>query len=342
MEMTPRERILCALNRGEPDRVPYCEWTIDQVVAAQLLGLEPPKEIAEVATYRRSVDEEKALSRLLHRDNICYRLTAPIFAEKVKGKDGRIFYGKGLIGSEKDLGLMDFPDPYDDGLYVGPEEYARKKGEFALVFSTRLGISPTYLSMGMEQFSYALYDNPGLVEKVMDAYCGWATAVVERICQLDFDIILSSDDLAWKAAPLFSPKFFSDVAVPKIQRVVEKISIPWIHHSDGNILPLLDDLIDLGVKGIHPIEPTAMDINDVKKRYGRKVCLLGNIDVNTLSTGTPREVEEEVKRRIRDVAPGGGYIVSSGNSIPSYCKPENVIAMAEAIQKYGKYPIRID
>ncbi len=342
MEMTPRERVFCALNLEEPDRVPYCEWTIDQVVAAQLLGLDPPKEIAEVATYRRSVDEEKALSRLLHRDNICYRLTAPIFAEKVKGKDGRIFYGKGLIRTEKDLDLLDFPDPYDDRLYVEAEDYARQKGEFALVFSTRLGISPTYLSMGMEQFSYALYDDPELVGKVMDAYCGWAAAVVERICQLDFDIILSSDDLAWKAAPLFSPKFFRDSAVPKMRRVVEKIAVPWVHHSDGNILPLLDDLIDLGVKGIHPIEPSAMDINDVKKRYGHRVCLLGNIDVNTLSIGTPEEVEEEVRKRIREVAPGGGYIVSSGNSIPSYCNAENVIAMAEAIQKYGKYPIGMD
>ena len=342
MKMTPRERFLCALNRGEPDRVPYCETSIDPMVGAKLLDLESPEEIPEVGTFRRSVDEEKALSRLLHRDNISYRLVAPIFAEKIKGKDGRIFYGKGLIRGEKDLELLDFPDPYDDSLYVGPEEYARKKGEFALIFSTRLGVSPTYLSMGMEQFSYALYDNPELVEKVMDAYCRWATAVVERICQLDFDILWSSDDLAWKAAPLFSPKFFRDVVVPKIRKVVEKITIPWVHHSDGNILPLLDDLIDLGVRGIHPVEPGAMDINDVKKRYGRKVCLLGNIDVNTLSIGTPEEVEQEVRKRIREVAPGGGYIVSSGNSIPSYCKPENVLAMAEAIQKYGKYPIRID
>ncbi len=340
--MKPRERILSALNLEEPDRVPYCEATIDPVVAAKLLDLEPPKELPEIATFRRSVDEEKALSGFLHRDNISYRLTAPIFAEKLKGKDGRIFYGKGLIRSEKDLELLDFPDPYNDSLYIEAEEYASKKGEFALIFSTRLGISPTYLSMGMEEFSYALYDNPKLVEKVMDAYCEWAAAVVERICQLDFDIIWSSDDLAWRAAPLFSPKFFHDVAVPKMRKVVEKITGVWVHHSDGNILPLLDDLIDLGVKGIHPIERGAMDINDVKKRYGDKVCLLGNIDVNTLSIGTPEQVEEEVKKRIKEIAPGGGYIVSSGNSITSYCKPENVIAMAKAIQKYGKYPIGID
>lgn len=342
MEMTPRERILSALKLEEPDRVPFCESTIDPVIAVKLLDLEPLKELPEIATFHRSVDEEKALSRLLHRDNISYRLTAPIFAEKVKGKDGRIFYGKGLIRSEKDLELLDFPDPYDDSLYIEAEEFASKKGEFALVFSTRFGISPTYLSMGMEEFSYALYDNPKLVEKVMDAYFGWAAAIIERISQLDFDIIWTSDDLAWRAAPLFSPKFFHDVVVPKIRKIVEKIPILWVHHSDGNILPLLDDLISLGVKGVNPIESAAMDINDMKKGYGDKVCLLGNIDVHTLSVGTPEQVEEEVKKRIKDIGPGGGYIVSSGNSITAYCEPRNVIAMAEAIQKYGKYPISID
>jgi uroporphyrinogen decarboxylase len=342
MEMTPRERVLCALNLEEPDRVPYCESDIDPVVAAKLMGLEPPKELAEVGTYHRPVEEEKALSRLLHRDNITYALKAPILAEKVKGKDGRIFYGRGLIRSERDLDLLDFPDPYDDSLYAEAEEFARKKGEFALAFSTRFGISPTYLSMGMEEFSYALYENPTLVEKVMEAYCEWAASVVERISQLDFDVIWSGDDLAWKIAPLFSPAIFRDVAVPKIRKVLEKITTVWIHHSDGNILPLLDDLIDLGVKGINPIEPAAMDINELKKAYGDRVCLIGNIDMNTLSIGTPEQVDEEVRQRIKEVAPGGGYIVSSGNSIASYCRPENVIAMAEAIQKYGKYPIKIE
>jgi uroporphyrinogen decarboxylase len=84
-----------------------------------------------------------------------------------------------------------------------------------------------------------------------------------------------------------------------------------------------------------------MDIKEVKKQYGKKICILGNIDVNTHSLGTVEEVKAEVKQRISEVAPGGGYMVSSGNSIAAYCKPENVLAMAEAVQRYGKYPIMI-
>ena len=340
--MTPRERVLCALDLKEPDRVPYCEANIDPMVAAKLLGLEVPKELAVGSVYARSVEEEKALSRLLHRDNIAYKVIEPVFAETGKGKDGRVFFGRGRIQTERDLDLLKLPDPHDDSFYAEAKEYAKNKGEFALAFRTRLGIAPTYLSMGIEGFSYALYDNPKLVEKVLDMYCEFAVVLIEKICKLGFDFIWSADDLAWKGSPLFSPKFFREMMVPRIRKVAEKITLPWVHHSDGNILPILDDLIDLGVNAIHPIEPAAMDINDVKKRYGDRICLIGNIDVNTLSMGTPEQVEEEVKTRIKEVAPGGGYIVSSGNSIAAYCNPENVMAMARAIQRYGKYPIHID
>jgi uroporphyrinogen decarboxylase len=83
-----------------------------------------------------------------------------------------------------------------------------------------------------------------------------------------------------------------------------------------------------------------MDIAAIKKKYGHKLCLWGNIDLNyTLTQGTPEEVDAEVKQRIRDVAPGGGYICASANSIMPSCKKENIHAMLKAIKKYGKYPI---
>ena len=82
-----------------------------------------------------------------------------------------------------------------------------------------------------------------------------------------------------------------------------------------------------------------MDIRLVKKEYGSRVCLIGNVDVDLLSTGTPDEIEKVVRELICDLAPGGGYILSSGNSIPSYAQVENVIAMGQALKEYGRYPI---
>ena len=69
----------------------------------------------------------------------------------------------------------------------------------------------------------------------------------------------------------------------------------WVFHGDGNLMPLMDDIMTLGMNCLHPIEPGAMDLKMVKEKYGDKVCLWGNIDMNTLSIGTPEEVEAEVK-----------------------------------------------
>ena len=115
---------------------------------------------------------------------------------------------------------------------------------------------------------------------------------------------------------------------------------PWVFHSDGNLLPILDDLLTLGMAGIHPIQPSAMDIKEIKAKYGNRVCILGNIDLDyTLTLGTPEEVDKEVKERIAVAGAGGGYIITSANSLTDYCKTENVWAMAAAVKKYGKYPL---
>ena len=93
----------------------------------------------------------------------------------------------------------------------------------------------------------------------------------------------------------------------------------------------------MGIKGIHPIDPNCMDIRAFKRDYGQRVCVLGNVDVNTLSDGTPEETYSEVRDLIRDLAPGHGYMVSSGNSVPDYVKAENMLALARAMEDFGSY-----
>lgn len=137
--------------------------------------------------------------------------------------------------------------------------------------------------------------------------------------------------------PFFSPKILRESVLPKLKIVADKITIPWIFHSDGNLMPILDGLLSLGMNAIYPIDPDCMDVEEVKYKYGDKVCIVGNTNMNNLRAGTPDQVEQEVKKEIEKIAPGGGYIVSSGNSIINGLKPENVKRMTEAIVKYGKY-----
>jgi uroporphyrinogen decarboxylase len=202
-----------------------------------------------------------------------------------------------------------------------------------------IGIFSTMLSMGVENFCLALYDDRPFVEAVLDRYCDWMAVVAERVCQLGFDVFVSTDDMAFKTAPFFSPAVFRDLVLPRYQQVAAKITIPWIIHSDGNIMPFLDDLMSLGIAGLHPIEQGAMDIHAMKREYGDRLCLLGNVDLNLLGLGTPEDVDRRVRELIRDVGPGGGYIVTCGNSLAGYLQPENVLALAKAVQKYGRYPL---
>ncbi|MCD6520490.1 MAG: hypothetical protein J7M05_11280 [Anaerolineae bacterium] len=340
--MNSRERVEAALRLEEPDRVPYCELGVDRALAAKLLGWEETDQAADLEKNTYTLEEAKAIAARLKLDNICYVLRAPVYAEKLPGQDGRLFYGEGLIRTEKDLARLEFPDPYDDALYEEAEFFAACKGEYSLWFVTRLGIFPTMLSMGMENFSIALYENRSFVEQVLDAYCSWIEVVAERICQLDFDVFVSTDDMAFKSSPFFSREVFCELVLPRYKRIASKITIPWVLHSDGNISPFVDDLLDLGIAGLHPNEKGAMDIRAMKQKYGDRLCLLGNVDLNLLGMGTPAEVDREVRDLIRDLAPGGGYIVTSGNSLAGYLLPENVLALAEAVQKYGLYPIQLD
>jgi uroporphyrinogen decarboxylase len=340
--MTSRERVLAALSREEPDRVPWCEIGIDRSLAQRLMGWgEPESDAFSLEVNQYSIEEMKALASRLGTDCIYFVLRAPVYAEKLPGQHGRLFYGEGQVRGEADLGKLQLPDPTDPALYADAQAFARNKERFAAFLVTRVGIFPTMLSLGFERFSVALFENRELVEAVLDRYCDWCRVVAEHVCGMGFDAFLSSDDMAFKTAPYFSPQIFRELVLPRYRRVGEKISLPWIIHSDGNLTPFLDDLVELGIAGLHPNERGAMDIRQVKRRYGSRLCVLGNVDLNLLGAGTPEQVEEEVRELMRDLAPGGGYILTSGNSLASYCRPENVRALARAARKYGNYPIRL-
>jgi uroporphyrinogen-III decarboxylase len=342
MAMTSRERVLTALGRKQPDRVPYCELGIDRALAQRLMGWgASASQAANLERNAYTVEEAKALAACLHLDNLSFVLRAPVYAERHSGKDGRLFYGEGQIKTEADLHRLELPDPRDDAFYAEAEAFVSQKGEYACWFVTRMGIFPTMLSMGTETFCTALYDNLPLIETILDRYCTWTEVVAERVCRMGFDVFASTDDMAFNTAPFFSPKVFHDLVLPRYRRLAKKVTLPWVIHTDGNIVPFLEDLMSVGIAGLHPIEKGAMDIRSMKRMHADRLCLLGNVDLNLLGMGSPEAVDQEVRELIRDVAPGGGYIVTSGNSLAAYCLPDNVMALSRAVQRYGRYPIRV-
>jgi uroporphyrinogen-III decarboxylase len=143
---------------------------------------------------------------------------------------------------------------------------------------------------------------------------------------------------------MISPRLFREYELPRLRAVVDiakRHGIPVIKHSDGNLYPILDDIIGTGITALHPIEPGAMDLKVVKERYGKKVCLAGNVDCRyVLPFGDEAAVRRDVRRCIDQGGEGGGYILTSSNSIHADVKPENVLTMVNEARKYGRYPLR--
>ncbi len=350
--MTSRARLMAALHCQEPDRVPFLESVIDERVALALLGKHSPENgaAAEMGVGDEPVYQGVLLGserydvlelvESLGLDGFgAYLFVAHEGIQEQAG--GHTMIHGGRIKTRADLKRLRLPDPDDPALY---EPYRRFLAQYrdsdkALFCFLNLGSDPVILGMGFETFALALYDDRSLVEDLFALYTNWYARVTRHLCELDFDFLWFGDDIAFKTAPYVSPRVFRELFMPHYRRVAEQITKPWIFHSDGNLMPILDDLLSLGMQGLHPIEPGAMDLGALKQRYGDALCLVGHIDVDALSRGTPEEVAHLVQQAIVTAGRGGGYVAGSSNSVPYYARAENVRAMARAIRTFGQYPI---
>jgi uroporphyrinogen decarboxylase len=161
----------------------------------------------------------------------------------------------------------------------------------------------------------------------------------EYFAQCDaVDVIWYSDDIAFTQGLLVSPGALRQFFFPWLKRVgnlAKRSGKPFMFHSDGVLWDVFEDIIACGVDALHPIEPKAMDIGEVKQRYGDRLCLIGNVDVDLLARGTTEEIRQRVKSNIEKVSYNGGYCVGSGNSIPEYVKFENYLELLEAAKEFG-------
>ena len=337
--MNPRDILFAALDKKEVSKVSFVETSIGFEIGEKLLGRRlNPVTIPQLGLKMRNVEDEKELARLLNRDDICFRFAAPTFSDKSTGKDGQAFAGDGLIKSMEDFRKhFCLPDPEDEKLYEPIKQFIEQREEFPVICSTRLGFLSALISIGFETFLESIYLNPELVDAVMSAYVEWSAKTIRKLIDMGVDAIKTTDDFAYDSGPFMSPEAFRKWVVEYHERAYREITVPWILHTDGIITPIIEDILAMGIDAIHPIDPNCMDIRSFKREYGHRVCIIGNVDINTLTMGSVEEVYEEAKGLIKDLSPGFGYIISAGNSIPDYVKPENVIALSKAVKDFGNY-----
>ena len=155
------------------------------------------------------------------------------------------------------------------------------------------------------------------------------------------NFIFFADDIAYKSGLFIQPEVFKPIWLPKLKRIFEPVlnaELPILFHSDGKLDEIIDDLIDTGITCLNPMDPYSIDYREYKKKYGNRIALSGNIDIEyPLVKGTPEDVQRDVKEHMDVLKPGGRWVAGSSHSIVNYIPHENFVAMLNAIHKYGAY-----
>jgi uroporphyrinogen decarboxylase len=194
-------------------------------------------------------------------------------------------------------------------------------------------------SIGFEEFLYMFIDNRKLVETLLWERTRWFAEIAAYGAELGADFILMGDDVAFKGSTFISPQDFETLMVPCYKHIVQKAGVPVIWHTDGYVTPLLDTAVKSSIAGIHSLEPPAgVDMAAVKKDYGQKLILVGNVDCGEiLCQSDIKKVRAEVRRCMQQAKEGGRYILSDSNAIHSGCHPDAVMEMFRYAREIGNY-----
>lgn len=264
---------------------------------------------------------------------------------QLEPKVGINYWVDGIIKTEEDLDTFTPPDPdeinYDLIDFVVKDA---KNGDYPVIGAIHLaGMFPYLMMGGIDKFSINLYAKPRFVEKVLNMVTDVQTKIAQRMLERGVDVISESDDIAGIDGPFWPPRLMKQYLWPPIQHVVEmahRKGVAYTKHSDGNLMPILEEFIEFcGFDGINPIEPQCMDLAEVKRRFGRRVYIKGNVDITwVIPYGTEDDVRLDVRRAIDQGAKGGGFILAESNSFHPHCKFENILTYVDEAHKYGVYP----
>lgn len=345
------QRLLKTLRHEEPDRVPLAELGVDTPIKDQFMG-RPIRTVEDQVAFQAAAGFDFVYLRADYEypgiSPVVATGTPRAWAWSASPETETISTaGEGPVQTLADLDTYPWPDP--ETVDISNLTKAAKVLTPGMGIITGVGgiFTRTWMILGYEHFSLSLADNPELVARIAERVGRTQCAVLRRLIKMpEVFAIWYGDDLAYTEGLLASPKVLRKYFLPWIEElssIAHGAGMPFIMHSDGALWNVLDDLVALGLNGLHPIEPKAMDIYDLKRRYGQKLTLIGNMDLGyTLAPGTgkPENVRAEVRQKIRDLAPGGGYCVASGSGVTRYVSLENFNALREATFEYGMYPIR--
>lgn len=379
--MNSRERFEAAMNHEEPDRVPVDMGKhIGSIHKDAYVKLRDYLEDSSMQNQKLILDRMAQTvvpdENLLQRFQIDFRWIVPHWVEvkEVVGKDAYIdMWGVTYTSAGDyyaitdsplknatlaDLDAYDWPDPHHPQMLTGLGEQAQdlfentdyvvgadtiKGGILTTALAVR-GFEPLLMDMIADTvFAEALFDRIYYLYKEM--WTDYLKAVGSFV-----QLVYITDDLGTQDSLLISPELFRGLIKPRLASLIQHIkslaNVRVMFHTDGAILPVIEDIIEMGVDILNPVQTSTKGMDDtwvLNQKYGDRLSFHGAIDVQQVLPGsTEKELRYEVAKRINDLGQNGGYILAPCHNIGHDISPANVVTLFEAAQEYGQYPLQLD
>jgi uroporphyrinogen decarboxylase len=371
--MTHRERVLAALDHKPTDAVPFdiggTKVTSLNVHAydnlRSYLGFQSPTRIAHYRSQRTHMAEE--VSRFFDADtrriSVPYPYPLPEATtarvqcdewgnEWTQAETGLYFVSRSPLAKATTIAEVNrhpWPDPSDlmpAAAVAAAAKKLREETDCAVTLDLPDGV--THLSQFLRGFDTWLLDcaeNHELLGAVLDNIADIYVAMVGPLFDAigdNVDVVLHCDDIAMQTGPMINPRTYRKLIKPRQKRIFDAIKshtkAKLIYHTCGSVAWALPDIIEMGADAVNPVQVSAshMDTADLKREFGKDITFWGAIDTHhALPFGNREDVLAEVKHRIDDLAGDGGYVLGSVHIVQSEVPPQNLLAMAEGVHRYG-------
>lgn len=364
--MNSKERILITLNHEEPDKVPIDSWMAPEVakVIVKLLNIDISKDRFAMAKalehdmlytnigmcdgFNSIYKEDRKIGENLYQD-----LWGIKWRKKSQKYGSYCEFAEHPLADIKNYDNYKWPDPLNS-LKKEIEMYRKLIEKDGKEYAILGGVACTMLEAswylrGLENFMVDLVKNKDFAEDLLDKTMNYHLTVSKKLVEMGVDIIWWGDDIGMEKGPLIDPKLYKELIKPRYAYMIQEVkkinkNIKIAYHTDGNIGWALDDLVEIGIDILNPLQPDVNDVADIKRKYGKKLTFWGNVDTRrVMSNGSCSDVTEEVKSVIRTLAPGGGLILCSNHTIQATAKAvDNTIAFYWAANKFRNYPINLE
>ena len=352
--MTCRERVRAVLRGEQPDRVPkmvnFYPWSFPQYPhreAGDIFGCDirfvratPPREQGRFLDYLRSLPHDTYVGTTdILRTYHDWGYHPEIERDAPLGDSH-------TIAQIAAAPLPDFMQQVQPGELAQQVARYHDQGYAVQGSPPHLGgelFETAWRMRGFEQFMIDLIENPPLVDYLLEQLTAMHLALSVALVRAGIDILALDDDIAEYTRLLISPAMWRRYFKPRFQTIIDAcravnpdVFIFW--HSDGNIEPVIGDLIEIGVNVLNPVQPDAMDPAAIKRQYGDRLALWGTVGTaQRWAWASPESIRAEVHERITTVGAGGGLIISPAYDLEPEFRWENVVAMFHAVVEYGQY-----